>query len=184
MNDANLSERIKANRKSKGLTQARFAENLGVSEMTVRRWESGKRSPRMEEMRKIAAALSIPLSELTDDNAPSQVSQLEQLIQKLNEIQPSLQPKDINKEEKIKDPLVGLTYWGGVVDNARLVASEGTEQEKNTVLMMLNMAFNAFQKEGRTLNSMEKAAQKIGVQQNNFNGDNNYNGDIPKVATA
>lgn len=41
MNDANLSERIKANRKSKGLTQARFAENLGVSEMTVRRWETG-----------------------------------------------------------------------------------------------------------------------------------------------
>ena len=113
-----------------------------------------------------------------------EISSLEQLIQKLNEIQLSLPPKDINKGEKIKDPLLGLTYWGGVVDNARRVASEGTEQEKNTVSMMLNMAFNAFQKEERTLNSMEKTAQNVGVQQNNFNGDNNYNGDIPKVATA
>lgn len=179
MNDANLSERIKANRKSKGLTQARFAENLGVSEMTVRRWESGKRSPRMEEMRKIAAALSIPLSELTEDDTQPQVSQLGQLIQKVIESR----IKDINKEEKIKDPLVGLTYWGGVVDNARLVASEGTEQEKNTVLMMLNVAVNALQK-ACIPTSTEKTSQNVGVQQNNFNGDNNYNGDIPKVATA
>ena len=178
-----LGEKIRKARKRK-MTQAELAEAIGVHEMTIRRWELGKNFPDVGALQKIADALSIPLSEFTDDNAPSQVSQLEQLIQKLNEIQPSLPPKDINKEEKIKDPLVGLTYWGGVVDNARLVASEGTEQEKNTVLMMLNMAFNAFQKEGRTLNSMEKAAQKIGVQQNNFNGDNNYNGDIPKVATA
>ncbi len=177
-----LGEKIRKARKRK-MTQAELAEAIGVHEMTIRRWELGERSPNVGALQKIADALSIPLSEFTDDNAPSQVSQLEQLIQKLNEIQPSLPPKDINKEEKIKAPLLGSTYWGGVVDNARRVASEGTEQEKNTVLMMLNMAFNALQK-ACIPTSTEKTAQNVGVQQNNFNGDNNYNRDIPKVATA
>ena len=149
-----LGEKIRKARKRK-MTQAELAEAIGVHEMTIRRWELGERSPNVGALQKIADALSVPLSEFTDDNAPSQVSQLEQLIQKLNEIQPSLPPKDINKEEKIKDPLLGteyppnslpelgLAYWGSMVDNAQRVAKNGTEQEKAAVLTMLRMAENA-----------------------------------------
>lgn len=150
-----LGEKIRKARKRK-MTQAELAEAIGVHEMTIRRWELGKNFPDVGALQKIADALSIPLSEFTDDNAPSQVSQLEQLIQKLNEIQPSLPPKDTNKEEKIKDPLVGteypfkkpqeyldLGYWGNVAENAKLAAQFGTEQEKAAVLTMLRMAENA-----------------------------------------
>ena len=69
MNVATLSERIRQARKSKGLNQAELAEQLGMSEMTIRRWETEKSSPRMEEIQKVAQALNIPVSELLD-NAP------------------------------------------------------------------------------------------------------------------
>ena len=69
MNVAILSERIRKARKSKGLNQAELAEQLGMSEMTVRRWETGKSSPRMEEIHNVAEVLNIPISELLDDTA-------------------------------------------------------------------------------------------------------------------
>ena len=177
MNKNNLSERIKIERKRKGLTQAALAEGLNVSEMTVRRWESGERSPRMREVEKISSFFSVPLEDLIGIISPQQKKQDENYSQKINEVQPPSPSEDIinRKEQKID---LGLAYWGSVVDNAQRVANAGTEQEKTAVLMMLNMAANAFQKlPAKTL------PQNIGVQQNNFNGDN-YNGDIPKAATA
>ncbi len=67
MNKTTLLEQIKRTRKSKGLTQAELAERLGKSEMTIRRWESEERSPRMEEVQKIAQVFNISVSELLSD---------------------------------------------------------------------------------------------------------------------
>ena len=91
-----LSELIRRNRKSKGLTQAQFAELLDMSEMTIRRWESGDRSPRMEELQKISQVLGVPINELLDE-APTKPS---------NEISP------ITGEDK--SDANNLVYkWGG-----------------------------------------------------------------------
>lgn len=68
MNKALLSELIRRNRKAKGLTQAQFAELLNMSEMTIRRWESGDRSPRMEELQKISEVLDVPVEKLLDND--------------------------------------------------------------------------------------------------------------------
>lgn len=67
MTTAFLSEQIRQARKSRGLTQAQLAERLGMSEMTVRRWETNQRSPRMEEIQRIAETLSIPADKLISD---------------------------------------------------------------------------------------------------------------------
>ena len=66
--NATLSECVRQARKSRGLTQAELAERLEISEMTVRRWESGQRSPRMEEIQKLAEVLKVPVSELLSDS--------------------------------------------------------------------------------------------------------------------
>ena len=92
MNKALLSELIRRNRKAKGLTQAQFAELLDMSEMTIRRWESGERSPRIEELQKISSVLDIPINELLDGTTEP--------------IKQTIQQAETN-----------LAYWGGVADN-------------------------------------------------------------------
>ncbi len=73
MNQNRLSEQIRLYRKQKGITQAELATLLGLSEMTVRRWESGRTSPRIEEIQNIAKALQIPASDLLDSQNASPV---------------------------------------------------------------------------------------------------------------
>lgn len=59
-----LGERIQKARKSKGLTQKQLAEKLEIAEITVRKYESNKREPKIEIMKKIAEALGVSVAEL------------------------------------------------------------------------------------------------------------------------
>lgn len=74
MDKTTLSERIMRARKLRKLSREELAGQLGVSEMTIRRWEKYNTSPRMEEIQKLAQILNVPVSELMDspenENAP------------------------------------------------------------------------------------------------------------------
>ena len=59
-----LNEVIRTLRKRRGLTQEQLAEQLGISVMTVRRWEWGERIPNVEDLKKAARVLDIPVTEL------------------------------------------------------------------------------------------------------------------------
>ena len=69
------AERIKECRKKLGLSQIALSEILGISYMTVRRWETLKRAPSTAIMPKLAEALHTSvayLMELEDGPAPGQ----------------------------------------------------------------------------------------------------------------
>jgi transcriptional regulator with XRE-family HTH domain len=57
-----LSERIKLLRKQIGLSQTKLSQKVDVSMTTVRRWESGERSPNADELLKLAATLNTKVS--------------------------------------------------------------------------------------------------------------------------
>ena len=98
-----LNEVIRTLRKRRGLTQEQLAEYLGVSVMTVRRWEWGERMPDVDAIRKISQVLEVPISELLTETT-----------------------KESSPEPKAnRNVLPGLAYWGEVADNARLVAQGG-----------------------------------------------------------
>jgi transcriptional regulator with XRE-family HTH domain len=66
-------ERIRDLRKSKGFTQAKLAELAGTQEVSIRRWEGGKRPPGTESLLALASALHTTAAYLlgeTDDPAP------------------------------------------------------------------------------------------------------------------
>ena len=67
----NFGERLKKLRKKAGLTQEELSETLGISCMTVRRWESERSIPRIDEIRRIAQALNVPESNLLNDPPPN-----------------------------------------------------------------------------------------------------------------
>lgn len=60
----NYGDSIKNARKKAGLTQKELAEKAGLAEITIRQYETNKREPRSENLKKIAAALEIPVDDL------------------------------------------------------------------------------------------------------------------------
>lgn len=65
-----FSNRLRALRKSKGLNQTQLAEKIGVSLLTVFRWEKGERTPRIEEVKALAKALNVSEADLLNDSPP------------------------------------------------------------------------------------------------------------------
>ena len=55
----NIGDRIKEQRLLKGLTQKQLAEKLNVKQTAVSYWESGKREPDLDTIKKICAVLGI-----------------------------------------------------------------------------------------------------------------------------
>lgn len=64
-----IGNNIKVNRSSSGLTQKQLAEKLNVNINTIQNYESGRRTPSIEIITKIAKTLDIPIMDLiTDEN--------------------------------------------------------------------------------------------------------------------
>ena len=61
---------LKALRKKAGLSQTQLAEKIGVSLLTLFRWEKGERQPRVDEIKALAKALGVPENDLLNDNSP------------------------------------------------------------------------------------------------------------------
>ncbi len=64
-------------RKRAGFNQADFADEVGVSVDTVRRWEGGTQEPRLGELKNIAKALGVSIGQLADDTTANLPDNLE-----------------------------------------------------------------------------------------------------------
>lgn len=72
MSGSTVGWKIKMYRKLRGLTQAQLSEKSGVAAITIRQYETDKRQPRIEQLRKIATALDVGLDKLVDVSSVSQ----------------------------------------------------------------------------------------------------------------
>lgn len=63
-----LGEKIKHYRRIKGYSQEQLAEKTELSKMSIRRYETGERQPRIETIKKIADSLNITLNDLLPDS--------------------------------------------------------------------------------------------------------------------
>ena len=59
-------------RKKAGLNQTQLAEKIGVSLLTLFRWEKGERQPRVEDIRKLANALNVSENDLLSNDISTQ----------------------------------------------------------------------------------------------------------------
>ena len=66
MNQTNMGNCIARKRREKNLTQEQLAEQLGVSNKTISKWENGKCIPGYNVIESLCQILSITLSELMD----------------------------------------------------------------------------------------------------------------------
>lgn len=66
--DDALGKRLRAARKSSGLTQARLAEIIHAALSSVRRWEWGESAPKESVLKAIARACKVPIGTFTFTN--------------------------------------------------------------------------------------------------------------------
>ncbi len=59
-----VGNRIKNLRELKGLTQTQLGEKIGVTAVTITRYENSNRNPNIETLNKIAEALGVTINEL------------------------------------------------------------------------------------------------------------------------
>ena len=62
--DSSFSQILQCLRKREGYTQSKLADLVGVSFMTVRRWESGEIIPRVDEFKRLSETLHVTIDEL------------------------------------------------------------------------------------------------------------------------
>lgn len=70
----NIGEKIRLERTKAGLTQAMLAQKAKVSEISIRKYESGDRKPKIDTIYKIADALCIPASEIAEVPPPPTIT--------------------------------------------------------------------------------------------------------------
>lgn len=98
-----IGERIKASRTSAGLTQAQLAQKSGLAVGTIHQYESNKRQPRVEQLKKIANALSVPVDVLVDnEHYKLHLLGLEAIAGLRDDISIFSIPESENVEEEIK----------------------------------------------------------------------------------
>ena len=67
-----FAERLRAARSSRGLTQVRLAELLGISPRVYNRWERGAATPKLDTIVRLAEILDVSLDELVGRRPLSQ----------------------------------------------------------------------------------------------------------------
>lgn len=68
-----FSQRLQELRKREGFSQAKLAELVGVSFMTVRRWECGEVIPRLNEIRRLSEVLHQTIDELLNSSESNKI---------------------------------------------------------------------------------------------------------------
>ena len=62
-----LGSYIKSRRKNIGLTQVELAEKVGLTPLTIRRYESGEREPAVSDWEKICDVLGMKLDDYREE---------------------------------------------------------------------------------------------------------------------
>ncbi len=60
-------EEIRHSRKERGITQEQLAKISGLSRSSIINFETGRRDPRVKDLRKIARALNVSIEQLLTD---------------------------------------------------------------------------------------------------------------------
>lgn len=72
------ANRIKKLRKKAGLNQSQLAQQTGISEQSISKYERGKRNPKIENLEALANFFKVPVSYLRGETAVNRLKELRQ----------------------------------------------------------------------------------------------------------
>ena len=110
--------RLKELRKEKRLTQEELAREIGISKITVLRWENGERQIKLDKAQKLADFFGVSIAHLLcyDDNDFEKQIRIDTLNNVLNKL---YQTHDLLLETASKD------FWKGYIAAVLIVQTQG-----------------------------------------------------------
>ena len=132
-----FSQRLKELRKQARLSQSNFADLVGVSFMTIRRWESGEVIPRMNEIKQICEVLQVSESELLNGPRDGKV----ELIVSWN--WEDMKKGEINMNEDKFKLILGEDGMIGLHGAGQITSHEAIEEFLSKVREQLEVALEA-----------------------------------------
>lgn len=128
MEQEKIGKLIAAKRKEKGLTQEQLAEQLGVTNKTVSRWETGKGMPDIEMIQELCSILGITVTTLLNGEESDEealvikllwmIEQLKQLYLVVLGLVICNVPGVLDDVILIKEVIEGTGFWSGVVSGS------------------------------------------------------------------
>ena len=94
-------------RKEKGLTQANLAEQLGVSDRAVSKWETGRSLPDADNMLELSRILGITVDELLKGEKTDEGG-FDQMTETINKLNTKQQEEETNKKMLRHEVVIGL----------------------------------------------------------------------------
>ena len=93
--DVALGIRLSDTRENKNYSTLEIARRIGVTEKTIKNWESGKSKPRANKLQMLSGVLGVPLLWLINGEeqfeqyieSPSQLEALSKKVERLSELQ-------------------------------------------------------------------------------------------------
>ena len=105
MDNIKTGKQISSIRKDKGMTQKQLADNLGVSNATISKWETGKGYPDISLLEPLANALGITVSEILVGERHNNDDSTNNLINDLVDIS----IKEQNRKTKAANWIIAIT---------------------------------------------------------------------------
>lgn len=105
MDNIKTGKLISSIRKDKGMTQKQLADNLGVSNATISKWETGKGYPDISLLEPLANALGITVSEILVGERQNNDDSTNNLINDLVDIS----IKEQNRKTKAANWIIAIT---------------------------------------------------------------------------
>lgn len=120
-----FASNLKKLRLSYKLTQKELAENLGTSQQTYMKWESGKISPTLTTITKIAEFFDIPISNLVSNGIMGIEDILNAEILELNNIQ--LTQDEADEFKYLIDLYIknNLNYYSNMKSTKHIILKSG-----------------------------------------------------------
>lgn len=96
-----ISARLRSLMQQKGLSLTALAERSGLAISSISRYRSGKQEPGAAALARLAAALEVPMGELTGSLAGSPLSLTQQLLVHLEELKHTLLKEELSRKEQV-----------------------------------------------------------------------------------
>lgn len=114
---SDFSQNLKMQRLKKGLSQEELGKLIGVSGVTIMRYEKNLRQPKLQTINQIANALKIPVSELIDINSPILSKATQRFIS-------NKYPEEIETYGEVMDNIVMNSPIGTVINDYQIAMAE------------------------------------------------------------
>ncbi len=128
-------ENLKYYRQRKNLSQEELGRLIGVSGVTIMRYEKGLRQPKLEIIKRIANALKIPVANLIDINSPIISKATDRFVS-------GEHPEEIELYGEIMDDIVMNSAIGSTINDYQTVVAEINQMQWELIAMCYNSLNN------------------------------------------